>query len=96
MLVPGSIRRQVQVQALDPAGNPLGAAKAAYVKRQFKDRVPPWCRTGGDHPADGPESTTAPDPDSGLVPGAPCGTPSSALGRPVSPTSPPASASRTP
>ncbi|MFD4743217.1 hypothetical protein ACFWNQ_38450 [Streptomyces virginiae] len=91
VLVPASIRQQVQVQAFDAAGSPLGASVAADGKQQFKDRTPPWCRTGGEHPADGPDTTVAPDPDPNLIPGAPCGTPSSALGRPVAPSSAPTS-----
>ncbi|MFE1414785.1 hypothetical protein ACFW6F_28915 [Streptomyces sp. NPDC058746] len=93
VLVPGSIRQQVQVQALDATGSPLGAPVAADGKQQFKDRTPPWCRTGGDHPADGPETTAGPGTDPNLIAGAPCGTPSSALGRPVAPSSAPPSSS---
>ncbi|MFG2487280.1 hypothetical protein ACGFSI_31560 [Streptomyces virginiae] len=91
VLVPASIRQQVQVQAFDAAGSPLGTSVAADGKQQFKDRTPPWCRTGGEHPSDGPDTTTAPGTDPNLIPGAPCGTPSSALGRPVAPSSAPTS-----
>lgn len=94
VLVPASIRQQVQVQAFDAAGSPLGAPVAADGKQQFKDRTPPWCRTGGEHPSDGPETTAAaPGTDPNLIAGAPCGTPSSALGRPVTPSSAPTSSS---
>lgn len=95
VLVPGSIRQQVRVQALDAAGGPLGAPVAADGKKEFKDRTPPWCRKGSEHPEDEPDPTTTPDAGPGLLPGAPCGTPSSALGLPVSPTSPPVSPGRT-
>ncbi|MFJ4778018.1 hypothetical protein [Streptomyces sp. NPDC088762] len=95
VLVPGSIRQQVQVQALDAAGRPVGAPVAADGKQEFKDRTPPWCRTGGEHPADGPEPAAGSRTISDLIAGAPCGTPSSALGRPAAPPSASASPSRT-
>ncbi|WP_329389808.1 hypothetical protein OG625_37285 [Streptomyces sp. NBC_01351] len=87
VLVRGSIRQQVRVQALDAAGSPLGAPVAADGKQEFKDRTPPFCLTGGTHPSDGADPTTGPGRLSDLVAGAPCGTPSSALGRPVAPAS---------
>ncbi|MFD9724146.1 hypothetical protein [Streptomyces sp. NPDC059072] len=89
VLVPSSIRQQVHVQAFNAAGSPVGGPVSADDKQDFKDRTPPWCRTGGDHPEGGPDPTTGPPTMSDLVAGAPCGTPSSALGRPVSPTSAP-------
>lgn len=76
VLVPATTRQDVNVQAIDAAGKPLGGPVAVDSKESFRNSVPPFCPTGGAHPEDGPTGNNSQAPAIGdVTTGVPCGVP---------------------